>query len=1573
MNKRTAIIAIVATWIVAVNSMASTIVFEDTFNNLTYSGTAVTNTRDWIVTGVPYWNMNDGVGNSGAFFLRNSTASMRKDINLTSAVTNGRAFTLSFDAWYESATTNTQAGYVSITRDSGTTWTTNFTLLDSSSSNVDYDLPGYTGSYTINIDASGWTAGQLAGFGFKFSQKATLNTDHFNVDNVQLSVIPAAPVAPVAVNDSYNITQNRTFTNAAPGVLTNDTDVNGDSLTAILISSTTHGTLSFSTNGSFIYTPNTNFTGTDTFTYEAYDGGLYSSPATVTLTVSPVHAPVANSDVYYVAPGTVYTNAAPGVLANDTDADGDRLTAVLISSTTHGTLSFSTNGSFIYTPNPGFTGMDTFTYEAYDGGLYSSPATVYLTMVASQTLTFNDWANEGVADRNSTKEIATISTNGATFTLSISSAPGNVRAPAANKLGVQDGLNNLQIDQGSAGTNTVDDESLEFTISVAGKTLSLFDLAGITLGDFVANYTVEFQDRTTNYITTGPKTSFNYTGSSGATVLTGLTALTPLNTGVWKLKVIARAGTVGVTNNGITVNSMSFDYVINTAPQAPVANNDTFLVEPDTVFTKEAPGVLVNDTDYNGDALAASLVSSTTHGTLSFSTNGSFIYTPNPSFIGTDTFTYAACKASDGAFQSAAATVTLTVKHTEPKAHFIFQSNMVLQRDRPIPVWGNGAAGKTVTVSLSSGQTATTVVDALGKWEVSLAAMAATTNPLTMTISDSYGSTTRTNLLVGDVFFCSGQSNAGFSLGSTEGGDTEAASANHPLLRHIKMPRIQMSSPQDDIVVEASIDYDPVLGVLKSDVGAWTQCSPATAGDYSATYYYFGRDLTADLGIPVGIIQSCYAGTAMETWSRSVLPNAHPDSAELSPAHALYNGMVSPLLKMPIKGFGWYQGERNHNDGFGYTEKLRIMVNDWRTGWGLGNIPFIYLQIPPVFEWVLPEDAQPALPYFWEAQTLAMDVITNSYMVTISDITTGALHTRRKAEGGERMTLRALKNIYGVTNVLDSGPVFTGFTVEGSALRLNFTNTGSGLAIITNIIGYDANNDYIIDGYGTNRDGFFITGEDLNNNGIMDPGEDIDGDGVLDLSEWNIEFPYLNWFEICDAQGNFAFANATIDGHTVVVSSPSIPNPVGVRYAWDRHAKGNLMNKEGLPARLFRMNAPFPGGTNTAPVITGGATTEVVMSEDSSPTPFNLTLYATDAEGDTITWSVSTPAAHGTATASGTGVGKAIGYTPAANYNGADSFVVQVSDGNGGTNTITVNVTIQSVNDAPSVSLTAPTNGASYTAPASIALTATASDVDGTIASVSFYNSTNLLGTDTTSPYAYTWTNVSTGSYSLTARATDNSGAVSTSAVVAVTVVNTTYTLTTVTGANGTVSPASTNVLEGNSANFVITASNYYRIASLTTNETAVTGMTFDNNSTTTNFTWSNVQASGVLAATFTAQVTTNVPAQVPYSWLAQYGLTNYNTDATNDVDLDGLTAWQEYIAGTIPNNATSVLKAAQNTRNVITWTPVTGRIYSVYWSTNLVKGFQALETNIPYPRSSYTNATPDSRVNHYQIKVRLQ
>ena len=198
--------------------------------------------------------------------------------------------------------------------------------------------------------------------------------------------------------------------------------------------------------------------------------------------------------------------------------------------------------------------------------------------------------------------------------------------------------------------------------------------------------------------------------------------------------------------------------------------------------------------------------------------------------------------------------------------------------------------------------------------------------------------------------------------------------------------------------------------------------------------------------------------------------------------------------------------------------------------------------------------------------------------------------------------------------------------------------------------------------------------------------------------------------------------------------------------------------------------------------------------------------------------------------------------------------------------------------------------------------------------------------------------------------------------------------LTAAAGANGMISPTSTNVTPGSNAIFTVTASNYYRISTLKTNDADVAVVAFDNTSTSFNYTWTNVQAAGTVTVAFVAQVVTNsAAATVPYSWMAGYGLTNYETDAVLDQDSDGLTAWQEYIAGTVPNSATSCLKVTQAVRNTISWSPVSGRVYSVYWSTNLVNSFQSVATNIVWPQGSYTDTVHGAQSrSFYRVKVQL-
>src|SRR5439155_1368096 len=186
---------------------------------------------------------------------------------------------------------------------------------------------------------------------------------------------------PVAVNDSYSTAEDTALTIAAPGVLGNDTDVDGDGLSAVLIAGPAHGSLTLNANGSFSYTPAANYNGSDSFTYKANDGTADSNVATVSFTITPVNdLPVAVNDAYSTAEDTAISVAAPGVLGNDTDVDGDALTAVLVSGPAHGTLTLNANGSSSYTPPSHYTAGDPFTYKANDGTADSNLATVSLTI-----------------------------------------------------------------------------------------------------------------------------------------------------------------------------------------------------------------------------------------------------------------------------------------------------------------------------------------------------------------------------------------------------------------------------------------------------------------------------------------------------------------------------------------------------------------------------------------------------------------------------------------------------------------------------------------------------------------------------------------------------------------------------------------------------------------------------------------------------------------------------------------------------------------------------------------------------------------------------------------------------------------------------------------------------------------------------------------------------------------------------------------------------------------------------------------------------------------------------------------
>ncbi len=477
----------------------------------------------------------------------------------------------------------------------------------------------------------------------------------------------------------------------------------------------------------------------------------------------------------------------------------------------------------------------------------------------------------------------------------------------------------------------------------------------------------------------------------------------------------------------------------------------------------------------------------------------------------------------------------------------IFASDMVLQRDMPLPVWGWATPGEQVTVTIA-GQKVATKADTLGRWQVKLAALPASAKPLEMTVTGK-NTVQFKNILVGDVWVCSGQSNMELQMKSVINATEEIASADRPAIRLFQVQKFVAPSPASNVL------------------GRWDVCTPETVKSFSAVGYFFAVNLHKQIDVPIGLIGTSWGGTRIEPWTPAeafaavpalatiagtvaqqnqqqtgalepLLPSLEawlkaasaarakgqpiPPMPPLPPAltdngkpTALYNGMVTGLVPFGIRGAIWYQGESNVSEGMLYCEKMKALIGGWRKAWGQGEFPFYYVQLAPYRYGNEPQK----LPELWEAQVAALS-IPNTGMAVTNDIfgTVSNIHPTNKQDVGKRLALWALAKTYGVKDVVYSGPLYKSMKIEGSTIRVSFDHVGGGLA---------------------SRDG--------------EP---------------------LSWFEIAASDGKFVKADAKIDGQTVVVSSEEVPAPAAVRFAWSQVATPNLMNKEGLPASAFRTAQP---------------------------------------------------------------------------------------------------------------------------------------------------------------------------------------------------------------------------------------------------------------------------------------------------------------------------------------------------------------------------------------------------------------
>ena len=483
---------------------------------------------------------------------------------------------------------------------------------------------------------------------------------------------------------------------------------------------------------------------------------------------------------------------------------------------------------------------------------------------------------------------------------------------------------------------------------------------------------------------------------------------------------------------------------------------------------------------------------------------------------------------------------TLSAEVTLPR---ILTSHMVVQRDLPVHVWGMAAPGEEVAVSFR-GQTRAAKANQLGRWSVYLSPGAAG-GPFEMTVkgapeasgADAAAQTiTLDDVLVGDVWVASGQSNMEFMMSQAATADQDLPQAANSQIRLLMVKKKAVLYRQDD-----------------ADTEGWTASAPETAKDFSAVAWYFAREIEQREHVPVGVIDSTWGGTPVEAWTRmealgedaSLMPlfaswgrmtDGEPDArlreknkqrmideakAQGKPAPVfpwtpqlgswspgwLYNGMIAPLTPLPIRGVIWYQGESNSllERAPLYSRIFRTLIEDWRREWGVGDFPFLFVQISnfkstPAEDWAT----------LREQQLKTLELRNTGMAVTIDIGNPDNVHPTDKVDVGLRLARAARVLSYGET-IEDSGPIFRQATPEGTSIRAWFDHA----------------------------------------NALMARGGELTG------------------VEVAGADGTFFPAKAAIEGATIVAASPSVPEPVYVRYGWANSPQCNLFNGEGLPASPF--------------------------------------------------------------------------------------------------------------------------------------------------------------------------------------------------------------------------------------------------------------------------------------------------------------------------------------------------------------------------------------------------------------------
>ena len=543
--------------------------------------------------------------------------------------------------------------------------------------------------------------------------------------------------------------------------------------------------------------------------------------------------------------------------------------------------------------------------------------------------------------------------------------------------------------------------------------------------------------------------------------------------------------------------------------------------------------------------------------------------------------------------------------HADVTMPAIFGDHMVLQQGGTLPVWGMAAAGEEVTVTAGAA-TAKTTAGVDGKWRVDLAALQGSTEPITLTVSGK-NKLTFSDVLVGDVWACSGQSNMATGITTSSRGKEDIAKANRPLLRLFIVTQTTAYTPLDDMPLEKN----PKLSL----VGHWQVCTPEMLvghggwpDSFSAVAYYFGSEIQERTKLPVGLIQCAYGGLRIQSFISLDALKANPDFAKYAAQHEkakaaapaaeaafpalkvefdakmkawneqhgaafkqimadwtkasaaataarapvsprptpsvpmpvappdgkpqattpthIFNSMINPIIPFGIKGVIWYQGETNRFDPSpsDYDKLFATLITDWRTRWGRGDFPFLFVQLANFMAPTTQPVEESGLAMIRDLQQRTLKVPNTAMAVAVDIGEANDIHPRNKADVGHRLALAARKLVYG-EDIEHSGPLYDAMSVEADKIRIRFQHA-KGLKIAAN--------------------------------------------PKLFPDDTSTAPAELQAFAICGADKKWVAAKAVIDGETVVVSSNEVKAPVAVRYGWANNPPCFLYNAADLPAAPFR-------------------------------------------------------------------------------------------------------------------------------------------------------------------------------------------------------------------------------------------------------------------------------------------------------------------------------------------------------------------------------------------------------------------